>query len=68
MLSGSFVAQLKDKNLIEIPSEIVSRLDLKEGDKIEVSVKRIRVGRLEIRISKNPLTKLLDLAEESRKE
>jgi antitoxin component of MazEF toxin-antitoxin module len=66
MLSGSFVAQLKDKNLIEIPSEIVSRLDLKEGDKIEVSVKRIRVGRLEIRISKNPLTKLLDLAEESR--
>jgi antitoxin component of MazEF toxin-antitoxin module len=66
MLSGSFVAQLKDKNLIEIPSEIVSRLDLKEGDKIEVSVKRIRMGRLEIRISKNPLTKLLELAEESR--
>lgn len=65
MLAGSFIAQLKDKNLIEVPSEIVAKLDLKEGDKIEVSIKRIRMGRLEIHISKNPLTKLLDLAGEN---
>ncbi|NOX90596.1 MAG: hypothetical protein GXO77_16445 [Calditrichaeota bacterium] len=67
MLSGTFIAQLKDKNLVEIPAEIVNRLELKEGDKIEVSVKRIRPGRLEIRISKNPLTRLTDLIQESEK-
>ncbi len=67
MLSGSFIAQLKDRNLIEIPSEIVTKLELKEGDKIEVSIKRIRVGRLGIHISKNPLTRLFDLAEEAKK-
>ncbi len=67
MLTGTFIAQLKEKNRIEIPSEIANRLDLKEGDKIEVSVKRIRPGRLEIRISQNPLTRLLDLAQELEK-
>lgn len=67
MLSGSFIAQFKEKNLIEIPSEIVAKLDLKEGDKIEVSIKRIRVGRLGIHISKNPLTRLFDLAQEAHK-
>ncbi len=67
MLTGTFIAQLKEKNLIEIPSEIANRLDLKEGDKIEVSVKRIRPGRLEIRISQNPLNRLLDLARELEK-
>ncbi|RLD11265.1 hypothetical protein DRI50_10190 [candidate division KSB1 bacterium] len=67
MFAGSFIAQLKEKNSIEIPSEIVAKLDLKEGDKVEVSVKRIRVGRLGIHISKNPLTRLLDLAEEAKK-
>ena len=67
MLSGSFIAQFKEKNLIEIPSEIVAKLDLKEGDKIEVSIKRIRVGRLGIHISKNPLTRLFDLAREAHK-
>ncbi len=66
MLSGSFIAQLKEKNLIEVPSEIVAKLDIKEGDKVEVSIKRIRVGRLEIRISKNPLIKLFSLAEENK--
>ena len=67
MFAGSIIAQLKEKNSIEIPSEIVAKLDLKEGDKVEVSVKRIRVGRLGIHISKNPLTRLLDLAEEAKK-
>ncbi len=64
MLTGSFIAQLKKKNCVEIPAEILTKLDLKEGDKIEVSLKRIRTGKFEIRIAKNPLAQLIELARE----
>ncbi len=64
MLSGTFIAELKQKNQIEIPAEILTKLDLREGDRVEVSVKRIRPGKLGIRIAKNPLSKLIDLARE----
>ncbi|APF18687.1 hypothetical protein [Caldithrix abyssi] len=67
MLTGTFIAQLKEKNRIEIPAEILTKLDLKEGDKIEVSLKRIRPGKLGIRIARNPLSKLLELAREREK-
>ncbi|MHB2148603.1 AbrB/MazE/SpoVT family DNA-binding domain-containing protein [Calditrichota bacterium LG25] len=67
MLTGTFIAQLKEKNRIEIPAEILTKLDLKEGDKVEVSLKRIRPGKLGIRIARNPLSKLLELAREREK-
>ena len=61
MLSGTFICQLNKKNQIEIPAEVVARLHLNEGDKVEVMIKKIRSRRLDIRIAKNPLIKLLDL-------
>ena len=61
MLSGTFICQLSKKNQIEIPMEVVARLRLNEGDKIEVMIKKIRSRRLDIKIAKNPLIKLLDL-------
>ncbi|HHE54781.1 MAG TPA: hypothetical protein ENL21_03295 [Caldithrix abyssi] len=64
MLSGTFIAEVKKNNQIEIPAEILSKLDLREGDRLEVSVKRIKTGKLGIRIAKNPLSKLIDLAQE----
>ncbi len=67
MPTGTFIAELKDKNLIEIPAEILNKLDLAEGDRIEVSIKRIRPGKIGIRIAKNPLVKLLQLAGEHKK-
>ncbi len=64
MLSGTFVTEVKAKNIVELPSEVVNGLQLSEGDKIEVMVKRIKTKRLDIKISKNPLIKLLNLSEE----
>ncbi len=61
MLSGTFICQLNKKNQIEIPVEVVARLHLNEGDKIEVMIKKIRSRRLDIKIAKNPLIKLLDM-------
>lgn len=63
MLSGTFVCELGEKNKIEIPPEMVKKLQLEEGAKVEVLVKRIRSKRFDIKISKNPLLKLLTLGE-----
>lgn len=67
MLSGTFVCELSEKNKIEIPSEMMKKLQLNEGDKVEVLVKRIRSKRFDIKISKNPLLKLLTIGEINQK-
>jgi len=67
MLSGAFVCELGEKNKIEIPSEMIKKLQLNEGDKVEVLVKRIRSKRFDIKISKNPLLKLLSIWEVDQK-
>lgn len=61
MLSGTFIAELTEDRKIEIPTELTNRLQLGEGDKVEVLIKRIRSRRLDIKISRNPLMKLLEL-------
>lgn len=65
MLSGTFIAELSDDRKIVIPTELLNRLQLGQGDKVEVLIKRIRSRRFDIKISKNPLIKLLDLSKES---
>jgi len=66
MLSGTFICEVDDDNKIELPSEIINKLQLKQGDKVEVLVKRIRSKRFDIKISKNPLLKLLTIGEAER--
>jgi len=61
MTSGSFIIELKDSRNISIPPEVTNHLQLQEGDKVEVVIKKIRSKRLDIKISKNPLVKLLNL-------
>ena len=63
MLSGTFICEVGEKNKVEIPSEMMKKLQLNEGDKVEVLVKRIRSKRFDIKISKNPLLKMLTLGE-----
>ena len=67
MLSGTFVCELGEKNKIEIPSEMMKKLQLNEGDKVEVLIKRIRSKRFDIKISKNPLLKILTIGEVNQK-
>jgi len=64
MTSGSFIIEIKDSRNIIIPPEITNHLQLQEGDKVEVVIKKIRSKRLDIKISKNPLVKLLNLSGE----
>ncbi|RMH63868.1 MAG: hypothetical protein D6677_06145 [Calditrichaeota bacterium] len=59
--SSIYVAEIRDDNAINIPSEVLNGLDLHPGDKVEVFIKRIRARRLDIKISRNPLVKILDI-------
>jgi AbrB family looped-hinge helix DNA binding protein len=63
MKTGMFLAEIDSTGKIEIPVEIRDRLSLTEGDKVEISLKKIRSKRLELIIRKNPLHKLLLLSE-----
>lgn len=67
MLSGTFIAQLDTKNQVNIPYEISERLQLQEGEKVEVLLKRIRTKRLNIKIAQNPLAKLLEISGDERR-
>ncbi len=61
MVSGTFITEVDTQNQIVIPPEVAKRLQLREGDKVEVLLKKIRTRKLDIKISKNPLNKLLKL-------
>jgi AbrB family looped-hinge helix DNA binding protein len=64
MKTGTFIVEVNAEGVVTIPPEIRERLKLSEGDKLEVLVKKIRSKRFEVNIRKNPLYKILDLAEQ----
>jgi len=61
MVNATFFTELKSKKNLDIPSEVANSLSLEEGDRVEVFIKKIRSKRRDIKISRNPLTKLLEL-------
>lgn len=61
MVNATFFTELKSKKNLDIPSEVANSLSLEEGDRVEVFIKKIRSKRRDIKISSNPLTKLLEL-------
>ena len=63
MKTGTFITEIDEEGKINIPSEIKDRLQLAEGDKVEILLKKIRSKRLDVSISKNPLNKILKLSE-----
>ena len=60
----TFISEVKDDNRIEIPPEIRHKLSVRVGDKLELTIKKIRARRLEILISENPLYKLVKYLDE----
>ncbi len=63
MKTGTFIAASDAEGRVAIPKEVRDRLNLMEGDKLEVLVKKIRSRRLELKIDRNPLAKILDLSD-----
>ena len=63
MKTGTFITEIDEDGKINIPSEINDRLQLAEGDKVEILLKKIRSKRLDVSIGKNPLNKILKFSE-----
>ena len=61
MVNATFFTELLSKKNLDIPSEVINSLSLEEGDRVEVYIKKIRSKRRDIKISRNPLIKLLEL-------
>ncbi len=59
----TFTTEIQEESKVIIPPEVRERLELKAGDKLEVTLKKIKSRRLEILISENPLYKLIKFAE-----
>jgi AbrB family looped-hinge helix DNA binding protein len=60
----TFMTEVKGDNSVEIPAEVRDRFDVKAGDKVEITLKKVKSKRLEILISENPLYKLIKLSED----
>ena len=60
----TFVTEVKSDYKIDIPVEVREKLEIGEGDKVELTLKKIKSRRLEILISENPLYKLIKFSEE----
>ena len=56
-----FVTEVQEGRTIKLPDDVCDKLQIETGDKIEVSVKKIKSGRLDLMLSENPLHQLLKL-------
>jgi len=59
----TFMTQLKEDNSVEIPPEVRDKLDVKPGDKVEITLRKVKSKRLEILISENPLYKIIKFSD-----
>ena len=59
----TFMTELKADNSVDIPPEVRDKLDVKPGDKVEITLRKVKSKRLEILISENPLYKILKFSD-----
>ena len=62
MKYATFVTEVITEQKIQIPKQVSDKLILEPGDRVEVSVKKIKSKKLDFLISENPLYKLLKIA------
>lgn len=60
----TFITEVQQENNVIIPVEVREKLQIKSGDKIEVTIKKIKSRRLEILISENPLYKIFKFVDD----
>jgi len=67
MKYATFVTEVSSEQKIQIPKQVTDKIMLEQGDRVEVSVKKIKSKKLEILLSQNPLYKLLKMAGHDKK-
>jgi bifunctional DNA-binding transcriptional regulator/antitoxin component of YhaV-PrlF toxin-antitoxin module len=62
MKYATFITEVSSEQKIQIPKQVTDKIMLEQGDRVEVSIKKIKSRKLEILLSQNPLYKLLKMA------
>ncbi len=63
MKYATFVAEVQPKKSIGLPAEVCEKLRIETGDRLEVSIKKIKSNRLDLMLAENPLYRLLGFSE-----
>ncbi len=61
MKAGTYITEVDTNYHVQIPVELREKLNLTPGDKIEISIRKIKSRRLEIFLQQNPLYRLLNI-------
>ena len=62
MRYATFVTEIKPDMTVQIPLDLCDKLKLEPGNRVEISLKRIKSGKLDLFLAENPLHKLVELA------
>ena len=65
MKAGTYITEVGAGYKIQIPVELREKLNLSPGDKIEISIRKIKSRRFEIFLQQNPLYRLLEIDKEA---
>jgi antitoxin component of MazEF toxin-antitoxin module len=64
MRYATFITEIRNDQNIQIPKQVSDKLILEPGDRVEVSIKKIKSKKLEVLLAENPLYKLLKMTKE----
>lgn len=64
MRYATFITEIRNDQNIQIPKQVSDKLILESGDRVEVSIKKIKSKKLEVLLAENPLYKLLKMTKE----
>lgn len=64
MKSGTYVAEISPDMTVSIPKELIQRIDMKPGDRVEVLIKKIRPGKKIVRTTEESMLDILKIGKD----
>lgn len=64
MKSGTYVAEISSDMTVSIPKELVQRIDMKPGDRVEVLIKKIKPGKKIARTAEESMLDILKIGKD----
>lgn len=58
---ATFDAEIQEGRTLKLPTNVCDKLRLDAGDRVEISIKKIKSGRLDLILAENPLVQILNL-------
>jgi bifunctional DNA-binding transcriptional regulator/antitoxin component of YhaV-PrlF toxin-antitoxin module len=68
MKFATFTVEIQDGRVLKLPADVCDKLRIEAGDRVEISIKKVKSGRLDLMLSENPLNQLLSLGKTQQPE